>query len=80
MRNPWKEKGWNVLQLVIDRNVMTLELVGRPNQKMDKSHNFFKQTKISTCSYIYKEGNEFKARPYYYRPKQLFEEYMNKYQ
>lgn len=56
----------------------TVELVRQPDQKMEKSHDFFKQTKITTCSYIKKEGNDFKAMPYYVRPKQQYSEFMNK--
>lgn len=56
-----------------------MELLGKPNQKMEKSFDFFKTTKISTCSYIKKDGGDFKAIPYYTRPKQQFSELASKY-
>ena len=42
-----------------NNNWQTMDLQARPNQKFEKSHDFFKQTKISTCSYIKKTGNHF---------------------
>ncbi|KAM3140233.1 hypothetical protein pb186bvf_007589 [Paramecium bursaria] len=57
---------------------MNRQLRGRPSKKLEKSHNYFKDTKITTCSYVKRVGDDFYAIPFYERPKQKYEEVLNK--
>lgn len=50
----------------------------RNDQKEEKSSEFFKGTKISTCSYIKMKGGQPVAVPYYEKPQQSYAESMSK--
>ena len=50
----------------------------RQNEKESKSSEFFKGTKISTCSYIKMKGGKPVAVPYYEKPQQTYAEAMSK--
>ena len=47
-------------------------------QKKDKSHEYFKGTKINSCSYVKMQGTTALAVPYYNKPGQSYAESMMK--
>lgn len=46
--------------------------------KNEKSHNFFKDTRINSCSYVKAKGNQIGAVPFYAKPKQSYADKMEK--
>ncbi|CAD8055562.1 unnamed protein product [Paramecium primaurelia] len=54
------------------------QLQARPNRKTEQTFDFFKNTKVLTCSYIKRKGDDFIAVPFYFKPNQRNPDYLNK--
>lgn len=46
--------------------------------KEEKSHDFFKGTRVSSCSHVVVKGGVALAEPYYAKPKQSYADKMGK--
>jgi len=54
------------------------KLLATSDMKQEKSHDFFKGTRISSCSYVKVKGGVALAQPYYAKPQQSCADKMGK--